>query len=112
VMEDALVVLRGRAQQRDDSVELIVSDLTLPDLTVRALGPVLVKMAPARCTPPMVERLREVLAAHPGTAEVHLQLENGLRQQRLRLGDRFRVTPSAALMGDLKALLGPQAVGV
>jgi DNA polymerase-3 subunit alpha len=111
VIEDALVVLRGRAQQRDDSVELIVSDLTLPDLNVRASGPVVVKMAPVRCTPPMVERLREVLAAHPGTAEVHLQLENGERQQRLRLGERFRVTPSAALMGDLKALLGPQAVG-
>jgi len=28
----------------------------------------------------------------------------------LRLGDGFRVTPSAALMGDLKALLGPAAV--
>ena len=111
VAEDALVVIKGRAQARDDTVELIVSDLTLPDLTVRAHGPVVVRMAPARCSPPMVDRLREVLAAHPGTTEVHLELVNGQRRQRLRLGDGFRVTPSAALMGDLKALLGPQAVG-
>jgi DNA polymerase-3 subunit alpha len=111
VVEDALVVIRGRAQQKDDSVEIIVSDLSLPDLSVRNNGPVLVRMAPARCTPPMVERLREVLAAHPGTTEVHLQLQNGERNQKLRLGDGFRVTHSAALMGDLKALLGPQAVG-
>jgi DNA polymerase-3 subunit alpha len=58
----------------------------------------------------MVDRLREVLAAHPGTTEVHLRLVNGDREHRLRVGDGFRVTPSAALMGDLKALLGPQAV--
>ncbi|MBV9594117.1 MAG: DNA polymerase III subunit alpha, partial [Actinobacteria bacterium] len=111
VVEDALVVLKGRAQQRDDTVELIVSDLSVPDLTVKAAGPIVVKMAPARCTPPMVDRLREVLAAHPGSAEVHLQLLNGEREKRLRLGNEFRVTPSAALMGDLKALLGPAAVG-
>jgi len=58
----------------------------------------------------MVERLREVLAAHPGTTEVHLQLVNGEREQKLRLGDGFRVAASAALMGDLKALLGPNAI--
>ncbi len=66
VVEDALVVIKGRPQARDDTVELIASDLSLPDLRVGSQGPVVVRMAPARCTPPMVERLREVLAAHPG----------------------------------------------
>jgi DNA polymerase III subunit alpha len=110
VVEDALVVIKGRPQARDDTVELIASDLSLPDLRIGSQGPVVVRMAPARCTPPMVERLREVLAAHPGTTEVHLQLVNGEREQRLRLGDGFRVAASAALMGDLKALLGPNAI--
>jgi DNA polymerase-3 subunit alpha len=110
VVEDALVVIKGRPQARDETVELIASDLTLPDLRAGAQGPVVVRMAPARCTPPMVERLREVLAAHPGTTEVHLQLVNGEREQKLRLGDGFRVAASAALMGDLKALLGPNAI--
>jgi DNA polymerase-3 subunit alpha len=110
VVEDAVVVIKGRADARDDTVKLIVSDLTLPDLSVGPRGPVLVSMPPARCTPPMVDRLRDVLSAHPGTTEVHLTLINGERQHRLKLGDGFRVTPSAALMGDLKALLGPTAV--
>ncbi len=111
VVEDALVVLKGRPQARDDTVELIVSDLTLPDLTARSQGPVVVSVAPARCTPALVERLREVLASHPGTTDVHLQLVNGERQQKLRLGDGYRVAPTAALMADLKALLGPRALG-
>jgi DNA polymerase-3 subunit alpha len=42
--------------------------------------------------------------------EVHLTLVNGDRKHVLRLGDGYRVTPSAALMGDLKALLGPSAL--
>ena len=37
-------------------------------------SPLLVQMAVQRCTPPVVERLKEVLAGHPGTTEVRLQL--------------------------------------
>ena len=110
IAEDAIVVVRGRTDARDDTVKVIASDLTLPDLNKGPRGPVVVRMPPARCTPPMVNRLREVLSAHPGTTEVHLQLVNGEREHTLQVGDGFRVTPSAALMGDLKALLGPTAV--
>jgi DNA polymerase-3 subunit alpha len=110
IAEDAIVVVKGRTDARDDTVKLIASDLVLPDLSKGPRGPVVVRVPPARCTPPMVNRLREVLSAHPGTTEVHLRLVNGEREHTLQVGDGFRVTPSAALMGDLKALLGPTAV--
>ena len=55
----------------------------------------------------MVERLKEVLATHPGATEVHLQLQAASRTTVLRLDDGLRVAPSPALFGDLKALLGP-----
>jgi DNA polymerase-3 subunit alpha len=58
-----------------------------------------------------MERLRDVLADHPGTTEVHLHLMGGARTTVLRLDDRYRVTPSPALFGDLKALLGPACLG-
>jgi DNA polymerase-3 subunit alpha len=110
IAEDAIVAIKGRTDAREDTVKLIGSELTLLDTTEGPRGPVIVKMAPARCTQPMVDRLRDVLATHPGTTEVHLRLVNGSREHLLRLGDGYRVTPSAALMGDLKALLGPAAV--
>ena len=110
VAEDAIVAIKGRTDARDDTVKLIASELTVLDTTVAPRGPVLVRMAPARCTPPLIDRLKDVLATHPGTTEVHLQLVHGDRERVLRLGDGFRVTPSPALMGDLKALLGPAAV--
>jgi DNA polymerase-3 subunit alpha len=110
VAEDAIVAIKGRTDSREEAVKFIASDLSILDTTQGPRGPVLVKLAPARCTPPMVDRLKDVLATHPGTTEVHLKLVNGEREHVLRLGDGFRVTPSAALMGDLKALLGPAAI--
>jgi DNA polymerase-3 subunit alpha len=59
----------------------------------------------------MVERLKDVLATHPGVCEVHLRLQGGGRTTVMRIDEGLRVTPSPALMGDLKALLGPACLG-
>jgi DNA polymerase-3 subunit alpha len=109
IVEDAVVSIKGRTDAREDTVKLIASDITPLDVNQAPRGPVVVKMAPARCTQPMVDRLRDILTTHPGTTEVQLRLI-GERERHLRLGDGYRVTPSPALMGDLKALLGPAAV--
>jgi DNA polymerase-3 subunit alpha len=110
IAEDAIVVIKGRVDSREDTIRMIGSDLTLPDLSQGPNGPIRLQIAPSRCTPPIVERLREVLRAHPGTTDVHLELVNGERRHRLKLPDGLRVTASPALMGDLKALLGPNSV--
>jgi DNA polymerase-3 subunit alpha len=107
VAEDAIVVVKGRVDRREDVAKLIASDLSVPDLSDGPRGPVVVSLQAARCTPPVVERLKEVLATHPGTTEVQLQLVNGDRRTALRVADGFRVAATPALMGDLKALLGP-----
>jgi DNA polymerase-3 subunit alpha len=110
VAEDAIVVVKGRVDRREDVAKLIASDLTVPDLSEGPRGPVVVSLPAARCTPPVVERLREVLTTHPGTTEVQLQLVNGERRTTLRVADGLRVAATPALMGDLKALLGPACV--
>ena len=110
IAEDAIVVIKGRVDAREDTIRIIGSDLSQPDLSQGPRGPIRLQIAPARCTQPVVERLREVLAAHPGTTEVHLELVSGERCHRLKLADGLRVAASPALMGDLKALLGSNAV--
>jgi DNA polymerase-3 subunit alpha len=108
--EDAIVVVKGRVDRRDDQPRLMAMDLSIPDIsTPDDQKPVVLALAPSRCTPPLVERLKEVLASHPGSAEVHLKLVNGSRSTLLRLGP-LRVSPTPALMGDLKALLGPNSL--
>jgi DNA polymerase III subunit alpha len=68
---------------------------------------VMITLSAARCTPQIVQQLREVLAAHPGLTEVRLRLRSADRTTVMKLDDRLRVTPSPPLMADLKALLGP-----
>jgi DNA polymerase-3 subunit alpha len=107
IAEDAILVVKGRLDRREDVAKLIASEVSVPDLSEGPRGPVVVSLPAARCTPPVVERLKEVLATHPGTTEVHLQLVSGERRTALRVADGFRVAATPALMGDLKALLGP-----
>jgi DNA polymerase-3 subunit alpha len=112
VVRDQIVVVKGRISRRDDTPSLFASEVTIPELTEGPRGPVLVSLPAARCTPPVVERLREVLGSHPGTTEVQLKLLNGGRETVLRLDQGLRVRPSTALMGDIKALLGPTSVAL
>jgi len=104
--EDVVVVIRGRLDRRDDAPKLVAMEMSLPDLSEGPRGPVIISLPVARCTPPVVERLKEVLATHPGPTEVHLRLQSAARTTVLRIDDGLRVNPSPALMGDLKALLG------
>jgi DNA polymerase-3 subunit alpha len=109
--EDAVVIVKGRLDRREDSPKLIAMEVTVPDLSVGGDGPFVVSMPVQRCVPPVVDRLREVLRTHPGLAEVHLKLCNGPRTTIVRLDDKLRVKPSPALQADLKQLLGPACVG-
>jgi DNA polymerase III subunit alpha len=105
VAEDAIVVVRGRVDRRDDQPRLMAMDLSIPDITQPdEVKPVVLALPPSRCTPPLVERLAEVLSSHPGGAEVHLRVNSHV----MRVNQR--VAPTTALMADLKALLGPSAV--
>ncbi|MQA83506.1 MAG: DNA polymerase III subunit alpha [Streptosporangiales bacterium] len=110
LVEDAILLVKGRIDKREETPRLVASEVRQPDLSDPSAGPVVVTLPVTRCTQPLVQRLKQVLATHPGTTEVRLQLENEGRTTVVRLDDRLRVTASVALMGDLKQLLGPACV--
>ncbi|MFA7324393.1 MAG: DNA polymerase III subunit alpha [Candidatus Nanopelagicales bacterium] len=111
LVEDTVIIVRARIDRSDDDgLRAVAMEITAPDISEADAGPVRLSMQAQRCIPPLVERLKEVLAVHPGTTEVHLHLTGGARTTVLRLDDRLRVTPSPALYGDLKALLGPNCL--
>ena len=108
LVEDVVVVVRGRVDRSDDDgVRVVAIDVSVPDLSEAATGPLRLTMPATRCIPPLVDKLKEILAGHPGTTEVNLHLTGGVSTTVLRLDDKLRVTPSSSLYGDLKALLGP-----
>ncbi len=110
LVEDAIVVVKGRLDKREDTPRLVAMELSLPDLEVGERGPIVLSMPVSRCIPPVVEQLKGVLANHPGVVPVHLQLQSPGRTTVLQLDDGLRVSASPALFGDLKALLGSGSV--
>ena len=110
IAEDAIVVVKGRVDRRDDTPRIMAMDMSMPDISSNpATKPVTLTIPVHRCTPPLVEKLKETLVLHPGDTEVHVKLLNGGKVTTLRLGP-FRVAATTALMGDLKSVLGPANV--
>jgi DNA polymerase-3 subunit alpha len=111
LVEDTIVAVQGRLDKSKDQPELRGKAITTPVLEDRSTGPVLITLPSTRCTPPVVDQLKEVLRTHPGTTEVRLKLVSRGATRVLRLDDRHRVSASPALYGDLKHLLGPGCLG-
>ncbi|MPZ60673.1 MAG: DNA polymerase III subunit alpha [Propionibacteriales bacterium] len=107
LVPDAIVLIKGRLKRTDDVPELIASEVSVPRLSEASRGPVVISMPATRCTPPVIEQLKDVLGTHPGVTEVHLRLLSRSNTKVMRLDDRLRVTATPDLMADLKALLGP-----
>ncbi len=111
IVADNIVLVKARVNLRDDSMMISANDLAVPDLNhAGANKPLSLTLAARSCTPDRVQALKQVLARHPGTADVHVTLVSEQRSTLLRLTESLRVTPSSALMGDLKALLGPSCL--
>ena len=110
VIDDAIVLVKGRLDRREEVPKLVAMEVSTPDISASETGPFVVSILEARCVPPVVERLKEVLRTHPGPTEVHLRLHTGNRTRVLRLDDKLRVRPSSSLLADLKQLLGPACV--
>ncbi|RNM15974.1 DNA polymerase III subunit alpha [Nocardioides pocheonensis] len=109
--QDAIVTVKGRLSRQKDQPELHGQELSLPDLSDGPSGPVVISLPSTRCTPPVVEQLKEILRTHPGMSEVQLKLLTRASTRVLRVDDGHRVTPSPALFADLKQLLGPGCLG-
>ncbi|MCW2893820.1 MAG: polymerase subunit alpha [Actinomycetia bacterium] len=112
IADDAIVIVKGKVDKRDDAPKLIAMDMTIPDLATGTDGtaPIVLQLPVTKCVPPVVEQLRDVLRTHPGTTEVHLKLRGNQKTTVVRLDDKLRVTASPALHADLKQLLGPSCI--
>ena len=108
---DTVVRIKGRVRTKDDAVELTGQEVTFPDVSEGPSGPLVIQLPAVRCTPAVIEQLRQVLRSHPGSTEVRVKLLSTTNGSKVwKLDEGLRVAPSRPLMADLKALLGPSCV--
>ena len=110
LIEDRVIVVRGRIDKREEAPRITALDMTIPDVAGAPTGPLVISMDANRVTPPLVDRMKEILRSHPGPREVHLKLDDGTKGLVMKIDDDLRVTASPSLSADLKSVLGPDCL--
>jgi DNA polymerase-3 subunit alpha len=107
LVDDAVVGVKARLDSRDDTSKLIAMEVELLELVSDGAPPVRIQVPPARLTEPLIDRLKGLLTEHPGESQVFLHLGD---RQVLKLSDEFCVDSTTGLLGELRVLLGPDAL--
>ncbi|GAA3693911.1 DNA polymerase III subunit alpha [Nonomuraea antimicrobica] len=110
--EDRVISVRGRVNVRDETMSVYGEEITVLDvLRGDAEPPVVISVRESQVNARLVREFKHILTTHPGRAPVHLRLyRRGARSLLVDLVP-FQVTPEAAFYGDVKALLGADAIG-
>jgi DNA polymerase-3 subunit alpha len=105
--DDAVVVVKGRVDKRDDAPKLIAQTIEIVEVGDSDAEPLRVRVPPQLLSQATVAHLKQILADHPGGAPVFLHLGE---RQVVRLPDQWNVDTSNGLLGALKVVLGAQAI--
>jgi DNA polymerase-3 subunit alpha len=109
---DQIVAVRGRVQERDDSV--IIQGQSVQALHIQASssdqydGPLTLNVPEHHATADVLRALDEALGRHEGVSEVRLRLVNGKVARVFQLPRRVAV--STDLIGEVKSVLGPNCL--
>ena len=108
--DDLVVVLEGRLDRRDEEPNLICYGVE----PVRAnwangLGPLRVNLHTRKLTGDRIDALKSIFASHPGKSEVILMLD---ADKGIKLSSAYGVDAGSGLIGELREMLGENAVAV
>ncbi len=103
---DAVVVVRGRVDLRDEQPKIVAMELRRPELGSPDAQELRIALPLGALTDDKVGRLKSLLTEHPGTSPVLLHVG----EKVLRLPPEFNVDSRNGLVGELKWLLGAGAI--
>ncbi|MFM7062622.1 MAG: OB-fold nucleic acid binding domain-containing protein, partial [Actinomycetes bacterium] len=109
LVEDQVVILTARVDRREETPKLSLVEIQHFEPFVDETPPLRLVLPEVGLDDQLVGRLKELFSDFPGESEVLIQLG---RTQVLRLPDDIRVDTRGGLVGELRVLLGVDAVAV
>jgi len=103
--DDIVVTITGRVDRRDDEPKFIANSINRHQTTTGAAA-LRLAIESHLVSDVLVAELKGVLENHPGDAEVFLHLDDHV----IRLPETYRVDTTNGLAGELRVMLGPDAV--
>jgi DNA polymerase III subunit alpha len=120
---DRVILVRGRVDHKGrGEMSLVVAEAELFEpgedevaaarakAIARHPERIVLRVSAAEFGAQLLEELKSVFQAFPGTCEVLLEMETREGTRRLRFGHEYCVKPSQALRAELDQLLGPRAL--
>jgi DNA polymerase III subunit alpha len=104
--DDAVVIVRGRLESRDETPKLLCQDIEIFDGIVDGAPPLRLKLAASALSEEKIATLKAILLECPGESPVFLHLGRG---KVLRLTDDFCVDINRAV-GEIRVAFGHDAV--
>jgi DNA polymerase-3 subunit alpha len=104
--DDAIVLIKGRIDMRDDQVKLVCLEVQRPNLATDGTIDLRISLPVNALTDTKVGALKRLLSEHPGNSPVFLHVG----QKVIRLPSDFRVDSRRGLIGELRVLLGPNSI--
>jgi len=104
--DDVVAVIKGRVDMRDERIKLVCMEIQRPELAAEGTGELHVTLPLNALTDTKVDQLKGLLTEHPGDSPVFLHVGDTV----LRLPTEFRVDSRRGLVGELRVLLGPNAI--
>jgi len=105
--DDVVVLVEGRIDKREDSPKLIVRNVEVFEPMSDVRPPLRLELPASALSDDLVGQLKGLLCEFPGNSEVFIHLGD---RQIIRLPDDFNVDAAGGLVGELRVLLGPNAV--
>ena len=105
--DDRVVCLTARLDARDDTPKLIANDVVTFEPITDGAAPIRVRLPAVNTRADVLDRLKDLIRRHPGESQVLLHLGEG---KVLRLSDEFCVESRNGFVGELRELLGPDAL--
>ena len=115
LVEDRAISIRGRVNERDGAYNLFASELRPLDISEAAIGggepPIVVSLGQRQITRELVGELKQTLGGHRGQTPVRLKITDPAAATTTvwSLPD-YTVTPGPEFAGEIKSLLGAEAI--
>ncbi|GAA3733000.1 DNA polymerase III subunit alpha [Salinactinospora qingdaonensis] len=113
LIEDTAITVKGRINERDGTYSLFASDMSPLDISDAATDegepPIVLTLPEKAITRDLVAELKQTLTVHSGETPVRLKVTNPRKTRLMALPD-YSVTPGPAFSGEIKSLLGPDAI--
>ncbi len=107
LVDDAIVILGARIDKRDETPKLIATDVELFEPVIDSDPPLRLRIGKSRLNDETISRLKELFLDFSGDSTVFIHIDG---DKILQLPDQYMVRTDSGLIGELRALLGGEAV--